>query len=247
MKCYGTAGPDGAELVVSSGNFTGPGMSQNVEMSVYLDREETLRSGFSWTDLVSGINSQDWDIYDVTDSPDDPVWSILYSEVGPAPTLDTSREQSLLLTLGHSDTVRINAESGTPASAGTQYFWLSTDCFDFFPPLIERNTRGVKATYSAVIALEYVDLGITDDACRVTFEAENNKDFRLGTGRLRGTGLCEQGDLAVISRIGEDRYRLKIHRKSSADFMRLAPHANRIIGAQGKKYGFVPNDIVEIS
>ena len=46
-KSYGAANADGQMLVVTSGNFTGPGMSQNVEMSLLLDRPSTAYMGFS--------------------------------------------------------------------------------------------------------------------------------------------------------------------------------------------------------
>jgi hypothetical protein len=34
------------------------------------------------------------------------------------------------------------ANSGTDAAKGIQYFWLSKDCYDFFPPLTMINERG---------------------------------------------------------------------------------------------------------
>ena len=43
-KSYGVVDSDGQMLVVTSGNFTGPGMSQNVEMSLLLDRVSTIKS-----------------------------------------------------------------------------------------------------------------------------------------------------------------------------------------------------------
>lgn len=107
----------------------------------------------------------------------------------------------MLLKLSHSDTARINAARGTTAAKGTH--WLSKDCYDFFPPLTIRNERGHKATYSCLVAMNYIDLGTVDARCRVTFEAENNLDFRLGTGPLRYSGLAGEGDLAAISRVGE--------------------------------------------
>lgn len=50
-KCYGAHSRDGDSLVVTSGNFTGPGMSQNVEMSVLLDQASTAAMKFSWGPL----------------------------------------------------------------------------------------------------------------------------------------------------------------------------------------------------
>ncbi|HPR92419.1 MAG TPA: phospholipase D-like domain-containing protein, partial [Candidatus Dojkabacteria bacterium] len=58
MKCYGYANTADQRLVVSSGNFTGPGMSQNVEASLLLDSPDLAKMGFSWSDLASGIDRQ---------------------------------------------------------------------------------------------------------------------------------------------------------------------------------------------
>lgn len=46
-KCYGTSIPSGDRLIVTSGNFTGPGMSQNVEASVLLDVDSTRDMRFT--------------------------------------------------------------------------------------------------------------------------------------------------------------------------------------------------------
>ncbi len=246
-KCYGYLNTSGQALIVSSGNFTGPGMSQNAEASVFLDSTTTQGIGFSWSDLTKSINSQNWDIY----KPDlknlkSPAWKLLFDEVSTsAIKLDETEEVSMILVLGHADTVRIQSSEGTKASKGTQYFWLSKDCFDFFPPLTIRNTRGYKTTYSTLIKMNYVDLGIADNKCRVTFEAENNFDFRLGTGKLRYSKMAEAGDIAVISRIKELEYDLRIIKKNSSIGKTLAHHAINFIGHQGKKYGFVSNRELE--
>lgn len=110
-----------------------------------------------------------------------------------------------------------------------------------FPPLTIRNARGSKATYSCLVNMNYIDLGISDPACRVTFEAENNLDFRLGTGPLRYTGIAAEGDLAAVSRVGENNYEMRIYRQDSAELGRLMPYAVNLIGHQGKKYGYVAN------
>ena len=39
-KCYGYATTDKEEIVVSSGNFTGPGMSQNAEAAIRIDHNQ---------------------------------------------------------------------------------------------------------------------------------------------------------------------------------------------------------------
>ena len=185
---------------------------------------------------------QKWDFYQPTlaDSTA-PAWRLLYDEQASDITLDDTDEVTMLLRLSHSDTARINAARHTLASRGTQYFWLSKDCYDFFPPLTIRNVRGQKATYSCLINMNYIDLGVVDNACRVTFEAENNLDFRLGTGQLRYTVLAAEGDLAAISRVGENSYELRIYRQGSDEHTRLMPYAVNFIGYQGKKYGYLAN------
>jgi hypothetical protein len=168
-------------------------------------------------------------------------WQLLYDEYAGDIRLDETEEVTMLLTLSHADTARIQATPGSAAGKGTQYFWLSKDCYDFFPPLTELNRRGTKGTYSCVVSMSYVDLGITDDDCRVTFEAENNLDFRLGTGKLRYTKKAGQGDMAAITRIGEREYELKLFRKGSPEFNGLLPYTVHFIGHQGKRYGYIPN------
>ena len=241
-KCYGAQSSRGDSLVVTSGNFTGPGMSQNVEMSVLLDQASTAAMRFSWRSLLDSMLAQKWALYrptlaDLTTS----AWQLLYDEQAADIVLDDTDEVTMLLKLSHSDTARINAARGTTAAKGTQYFWLSKDCYDFFPPLTIRNERGHKATYSCLVAMSYIDLGIVDDQCRVTFEAENNLDFRLGTGPLRYSGLAGEGDLAAISRVGEGSYEMRLYRQGSAEYRALMPYALNFIGHQGKQYGFMPN------
>ena len=241
-KCYGASTDDGNHLVVTSGNFTGPGMSQNVEMSVLLEPHSTAETGFTWDGLVDGILSQKWDFYQPTlASPEAPAWQLLYDEQANDVILDESDESTMIIRLSHADTARINAEPGTSAGLGTQYFWLSKDCYDFFPPLTIRNTVGIKATYSCLINMNYIDIGLVDDQCRVTFEAENNLDFRLGTGKLRYTKCASEGDYAAISRVGEREYEMRVFRQSSTLGGKLSPYALHFIGHQGKRYGFLSN------
>ncbi len=242
-KCYGTEASDGNRLVVTSGNFTGPGMSQNIEGSVYLDPAATRAMSFRWQDTLDAVFRQRWNFYRPSlGDLNAPAWRLLYDEQGGDVSIDESEDVTLLIVLGHADTVRIQAAPGTTAARGTQYFWLSKDCYDFFPPLTILNTRGTKRTYSCFIKLEYVDLGVADNQCRVTFEADNNRDFRLGTGLLRHTRLAEEGDLAAITRTGHDTYQLRIIRKDSPAFAALSPCATTFIGHQGKRFGTVGND-----
>lgn len=244
-KSYGTSNADGQTLVVTSGNFTGPGMSQNVEMSLLLDRPSTAELGFSWEVVINNMLEQNWEIYQPTiDVPDAPVWQILYDEQAANIALDETDEVTMVLRLGHADTARIMAAPGTDAARGTQYFWLSRDCYDFFPPLTILNRRGYKTTYSCEVNMRYIDLDL-EHASRVTFEAENNLDFRLGTGPLRYTGFARRGDIAAITRVGEQRYELRLYRQGSqqyAEHAELASYAMHFIGHRGKRYGFLPNE-----
>lgn len=242
MKSYGTQTRDGDMVVVSSGNFTGPGMAQNVEMSVLLDRSTARSMGFSWENLMSSILSQSWQLYRPTiNDLSAPVWRLLYDEEASKVVLDKTDEVTMILILGHADTVRINAASGTAQARGTQYFWLSRDCYDFFPALTIPNERGVKKTYSCLVEMNFVDLGQKKEV-RVTFEAENNLDFRVGTGALRGTRLARSGDVAAISRIGESSYEMRIFRQDTPMAAKLDSHAVNFVGTQGKRYGFVSNE-----
>lgn len=241
-KCYGHSYGDSQSLIVSSGNFTGPGMAHNIEASLMIEDEDVTRAGFQWNNLIANFFKQKWDIYepDLVDRSS-PAWKLLYDEIGGRIVIEDEQEITLLVTLSHADTARIQADPGNNAGKGTQYFWLSKDSYDFFPALTIRNKRGRKATYSALINMNYIDLGITDDKCRVTFEAENNLDFRLGTGKLRYTKIAEEGDLAAITRIGENDYELRIIKKGTDDFINLEPHAINFIGHQGKKFGYLAN------
>ena len=241
-KCYGSKNADLQSLVVTSGNFTAPGLNQNAEASILLNSTEVKGMGFSWEILLDSIFQQKWDIYSLSkDGQKSPGWKLLYDERQMAVTLEEDQERTMILTLGHNDTARIQASAGTEASKGTQYFWLSRDCYDFFPPLTIRNARGLKATYSALISMNYVNLNVIDPKCRVTFEAENNLDFRLGTGKLRATKLAKKGDLAAITRVGEDKYELRIFRKGTPQFNSLSEYAISFIGHQNKQYGYINN------
>lgn len=245
-KCYGVMSSKGDALVVTSGNFTGPGMSQNVEMSVLLEPSSTATMNFSWNKMIEGIFSQHWGFYqpNLADLIS-PAWQLLYDEQATNVTLDETDEVTMVLRLSHADTARINATTGSNAGKGTQYFWLSKDCYDFFPPLTIRNERGHKATYSCLINMRYIDLGLTDQSCRVTFEAENNLDFRLGTGPLRYTGLAQEGDLAIISRVRETNYEMRLIRQGTEQYSILTPYTIHFIGNYGKKYGYIPNSEFE--
>lgn len=241
-KSYGTSSAEGDMLIVTSGNFTGPGMSQNVEMAVLLDPATTRDLGFSWGDLMAGLLGQVWDYYQPDlRAPFAPPWQLLYDEQPAGIRLDETEAVTLVLRLGHADTSRIMADPGTKAARGSQYFWLSKDSFDFLPPLTIVNRRGEKPTYSCLVDMDFVDIGEAERV-RVTFEAGNNLDFRLGTGPLRYTKLAREGDLAAITRIGEAKYELRLYPQDSREHTRLLPYATTFAGHQGKRFGFVPND-----
>ena len=242
VKSYGSRTRDGDMVIVSSGNFTGPGMAQNVEMSVLLDRPTSHSMGFSWDALIASVLRQSWQIHrpELKDMSS-PGWRLLYDEEASTIVLEETDEVTLIVILGHADTVRINAAPGSIEARGTQYFWLSRDCYDFFPALIIPNARGVKKTYSCVVEMNYVDMNWRKEV-RVTFEAENNLDFRLGTGALRGTGLARAGDVAAISRIGESSYELRLYRRNTPAGRWLDDRAVNFVGNRSKRYGFVSND-----
>jgi hypothetical protein len=242
-KLYGIEASSGKRsLVVSSGNFTGPGLAENIEASLLVEDPHLTELGFNWSELIKAIRQQRWLLYDVDpNNASDPVWQLLYDETPGVVQIDESEEVTLVVRLSHADTARIQAARGTSAGLGSQYFWLSKDCFDFFPPLTIRNNRGLKGTLSTLISLEYVDLGTTRHE-RVTFEAENNLDFRLGTGALRYTRLASEGDLACVTRLSELKFQLRLVRSSDPRYPALYRLAVSTVGHQGKRYGFVSND-----
>jgi len=250
-KLYGkTFTGGGQQLVVTSGNFTGPGIARNIESLVSLDEHLTAAVGFEWDLAFDSMLNADLDVFTLNDAQaDDPRWTLLYDESKrssrkPAPEDDEDVFESLIMTLSHSDTARIMAAPGTDAARGTQYFWLSKDSYAFFPPLTIRSARGHKATYSCLIDVTFTDLGVTSSQ-RVTYEAENNLDFRLGTASLRGTKIAQKDDMVVLSRRGEASYDLQIVKAGTPEYFALGVHATAFIGAQGKRYGFALNSVVD--
>jgi hypothetical protein len=221
-------------------------MSQNVESALYLRPDLTAPLHFRWGDLIQGIYDQTWDVYQPSlDDPDGPAWQLLFDEREEGISIDGTQLMTMLLTLGHADTARINAARGSDAGKGSQYFWLSKDCYDFFPPLTILNERGYKTTNSCLINLHYADLGFVHQNTRVTFEAGNNVDFRLGTGKYRYTGLAAPGDLAAISRISEHDYEVRIIRQGTPEYNTLIRYASTFIGIRGKRIGYIANERFE--
>ncbi|WP_232676813.1 phospholipase D-like domain-containing protein [Nocardioides sp. R-C-SC26] len=250
-KLYGAKADDGKQkLVITSGNFTGPGIARNVESTLALTSDLTSKVNFDWDGVMAGLLHSGLDVFTLNSATeDDPRWNLLYDEGSrdsrkPTPEDNQDILESLIVTLGHADTARIQAARGTDEGKGSQYFWLSTDSYSFFPPLTIRNRRGRKATYSCLINVNFVSLSEQSEV-RVTFEAENNRDFRLGTGRLRHTGAASAGDLAVLSRRGEYDYELRIVPAGTSQYFKLSAYATAFIGAQGKRYGYAPNSVVD--
>lgn len=89
--------------------------------------------------------------------------------------------------------------------------------------------------------MDYIDLGLKGVEERVTFEAENNLDFRLGTGQLKYSSIAQAGDMAAITRRGEHEYEMRIFHADTQIFRNLLSYAINFIGHQGKRYGYIDN------
>lgn len=245
-KCYGYHSESKQSLIVTSGNFTGPGLSQNVEVAVSLSDESVKSMGFDWDDFFAACLQSSENIYMPALPAGGTVeWRLLYNEIrGQNADVLAEEENTMLILLSHADTARINASPGDMAGLGSQYFWLSKSAFDFFPALTIPNSRGVKPTYSAIIKIKYIDLGIEEES-KVTFEAGNNLDFRLGTGALRYTHAADKFDIAAITRRKNASYELRIFKKSNRFYPLLSKYLINFMGNQGKKYGYIPNDLFD--
>lgn len=232
-------------LVVSSGNFTGPGMALNVEASFYADSDTLERMNFNWSYLLKEIERQSWQTYDIDNYDENaPYNDLLYDEEKHQRKYEkeTEVDEFLITTLSHNDVSRIQEKK-----PGTQYIWLSKDTMGYFPPLTIRNKRGYKKTYSAKITINYPQLDLKEIASKVTFEMDNNMDFRfLTTANVNNTQVADEGDLALIVKIGDAEYDIYFISKSDGnEFIVLDSYATRYIGNKGKRYGFVPANIFE--
>ena len=243
-KLYGFFSTDNDEnqgLVISSGNFTGPGMNLNVEASLLLDSSTLTNMNFSWKNVKSQIDKQNWQFYQIKGSYDanKPYNKLLYNELRHSTKNRSSESESeyLITTLSRNDTSRIVGR----VKNGTQYIWLSKNTLGYFPPLLIRNKRGYKKTYSSEFQLSYPQLKISDIKGRVTFEAENNMDFRfLTTHSVYGTKIAYPDDLAVIKRISSKQYEVFfISSKKTKEYTQLNSYATRYVGHRGKRYGFI--------
>ena len=218
-------------------------MSQNAEAALRVFDKQIKEMNFSWESLIRSIFNQPWNIYhlEASDIETKSNRTLLYDEVYGVGKFEESQEITMIITLSHSDTARIQASPGSKAGLGTQYFWLSKGTFDFFPALTEKNKRGVKDTYSCIINMNYIDIGVVEST-RVTFEADNNLDFRLGTGALRYTKVADVDDLALLSRISEYDYELRIIKSSSKHYTHIQKYATTYIGNYGKRFGYIDNN-----
>lgn len=107
-KCYGFQNGQFRNLIVSSGNFTSRGITQNIEASLFL-QEADLKMKFEWETVFDAIKTQKLEYYQVSsDEANDPAWKLLFDEDKYRIEEGTKDEFStMVLTLGHNDTVRI--------------------------------------------------------------------------------------------------------------------------------------------
>ena len=77
--------------------------------------------------------------------------------------------------------------------------------------------------------MNYIDLGLEREE-RVTFEADNNSDFRLGTGAFRYTKKAKEKDLALITRLSEYDYEIRIVPTEDKKYPQLLAYATSYIG-----------------
>ena len=88
--------------------------------------------------------------------------------------------------------------------------------------------------------MNYIDLNLVQEA-RVTFEADNNLDFRLGTGAFRYTKKAKENDLALITRLSEYDYEMRIVSTEDKKYTQLSAYATSYIGNYGKRFGYIAN------
>ena len=254
-KLYGSQNDTGAQsLIVTSGNLTYPGLVGNIESALVLDADLVSGIEFDWFNLVDSMLKQKWQIHEMTEDRHNPGWNCLFDEVKSGTgEVDLYENKSMVITLSHNDIIRIKE----PETVGTQYFFLSKDDMDFFPPLTEKNTRGWKATYKTYINISYPQLEqfIENEAhyeASVTFEAGNNLDFRLGTGVLKWKKMpwygkigIGAGDLAIISNNQDETYSIVIIPKEAKEFHKAASmYATKILSKiSDKTVGFIPEEI----
>lgn len=245
-KLYGVSANSADRLVVSSANLTGNGLAMNVESTLIVGSELLSRCGFSWTEWERKVEEGfEWHEPSLASSRDasDPAWKLTYDEKRGAPQAEPpspSTDEALVTTLSAIDVARVK----DPTYAGTPYFWLSRYVMDYFPPLVVRTRPGAKKTFTADVEVDFLNIGQTKKVT-VTFEAYNNKDFRLLVSPLKGTKVAKEGDIAILYRVGADQYKLKVLDARSRDAGRLRPYMITFVGHKGKRYGFVPIGMVK--
>ena len=111
-KCYGVKDQSGEKLIVTSGNFTGPGMAQNVEAAVLIGTETTALMKFSWHDLMRGMLGQSWATHKLDKAdPAQPAWGLLYDETPGRVQIDQSEKATMIIKLSHADTARVDGSA----------------------------------------------------------------------------------------------------------------------------------------
>lgn len=244
VKMYGTLSDTQQELILSSGNLTGNGIALNVESSVVIGPMYLSAAGFSWQTWEQRVRSSfEWHPLSLRD-PDNPGWRLTYDEThgrigGQDEDGSDDISEALVFTLSPIDVARVLTRN----YPGTQYFWLSRYTAGYFPPLLPRSRPSAKKTFSTDVTVDFIDVRKKEQVS-VTFEAYNNLDFRLGTGPLKGTGVANAGDVAVLDRVGEREYRLRVMNQHSVKARRLLPYLINFVGHKGKRYGFVPRKMV---
>lgn len=240
-KCYGVTDSNGQQLIVTSGNFTGTGMSLNGEASIRMDHTSLSEMNFSWNDLITNLTKQNWEMYEMNvndcKTKSNPGWKLLYNEVRVAEDFDDSKKISMLLLLSASDTIRIQAVPGTIAGYQTRNLGLSNDTFHFFPPLLGKLNHTFSPNYSCNIQMNYINLGLKKD-CRVHFDPTDNPSFRISIEPLQFTKIAQENDLALISRTNNTHYELRIFQKGSTYYKSLFPYL------ENKKYTYLDNNEV---
>ena len=182
-KCYGAETSNGDSLIVSSGNFTGPGMSQNIEGSIFLDPPATRAMSFRWRDALAAVLMQRMAL-----PPPDAhlIALLLLGNCSMTRSLAKSEWTKVRTSLSCWSSATQIPCAFKPRPAPSKHKARNTSgsaktATTFLPPLTIPNVRGAKRTYFVHHQVGNTWTSWITDTCRVTFEAENSLDFRLGT------------------------------------------------------------------
>lgn len=242
-KCYGVSNKSKEELIITSGNFTGPGMSLNGEAALRVDNNNLKSMSFLWSDLINNILKQNWDIYNLNiddlTAKSNPGWKFLYDESKPVSLQDESEQVSMVIVLNQSDTLKIQAFPGSNQGLGSQYFRLGNNAFDFFPALSEVNTEH-ENSYYCNITINFMDIGIRK-VCKVSCIQDTFLEFFLGTDILRFSKIADEQDLALITRTDLYNYELRIIKRNSLFYKSFLNHADNFNESSDKQYGYLSN------